>query len=95
MKKEMPLKHLNITVIGRVQGVWFRKYTETKANELGIKGFVQNKANKNVYIEAEAEQIVLDSFIAWCHVGSPLASVKEVKWEEAELKHFSEFTILK
>ena len=61
--------------------------------QLGIKGFVQNKANKNVYIEAEAEQVVLDSFIAWCHVGSPLASVKEVKWEEGEVKGFEGFGI--
>lgn len=91
----MPLKHLNITISGRVQGVWFRKYTERKAIELGIKGFVKNETNKNVYVEAEAQQAVLDKFIAWCHVGSPLASVKEVNWEESELKNFTAFIILK
>lgn len=89
----MPLKHLNITIVGRVQGVWFRKYTESKANELGIKGFVRNEPNKNVYIEAEAEQVILDKFIAWCHVGSPLSSVKEVKWEEGEMKNFTDFRV--
>lgn len=89
----MPLKHLNITIVGRVQGVWFRKYTESKANELGIKGFVRNEPSGDVYVEAEAEQAVLDKFIAWCHVGSPLSSVKEVKWEEGEMKSFSDFRI--
>ncbi len=89
----MLLKHLNITISGRVQGVWFRKYTESKANELGIKGFVRNEANGNVYVEAEAEQAVLDKFIAWCYVGSPLSSVKEVKWEEGEIRGFKAFSI--
>jgi len=49
----MPLKHLNITISGRVQGVWFRKHTETKAIELGVHGFVANKENGNVYVEVE------------------------------------------
>lgn len=89
----MLLKHLNITIVGRVQGVWFRKYTERKAIELGIKGFVRNEPNKNVYVEAEAGQAILDKFIAWCHAGSPLASVKEVKWEEGEMKGFDGFSI--
>lgn len=87
------MKHINITISGRVQGVWFRKYTERKANELGIKGFVRNETNGNVYVEAEAERAVLDKFIAWCHVGSPLSSVKEVKWEEGEMKGFEGFGI--
>lgn len=87
------MKHINITISGRVQGVWFRKYTESKANELGIKGFVRNEPNKNVYVEAEAEQGILDKFIAWCHVGSPLSSVKEVKWEEGEARNFEDFNI--
>lgn len=85
--------HINITIKGRVQGVWFRKYTESKAKELGIKGFVRNEPNGNVYAEAEAEQAVLNQFIAWCHVGSPLSSVKEVKWEEGEMKGFEGFEI--
>lgn len=76
-----------------MQGVWFRKYTESKANELGIKGFVRNEPNGDVYAEAEAEQTVLDKLIAWCHVGSPLSSVQEVKWEEGEVKGFEGFSI--
>lgn len=89
----MNIKHLNITIKGRVQGVWFRKYTCDKARKLGISGFVRNEANGDVYAEAEATQEVLDKFIAWCHSGSPLASVKEVICEDGDLKNFSGFEI--
>jgi acylphosphatase len=85
--------HINITIKGRVQGVWFRKYTESKAKSLGITGFVKNLPDGSVFAEAEAERPVLDEFIAWCHVGSPLASVKEVVWENAETKGFTSFVI--
>lgn len=87
------MEHINITISGRVQGVWFRKYTQTQAIKLGIKGFVKNLPDGSVYAEAEAEQPILDRFITWCHVGSPLSSVKEVKWEQGEVQHFSAFEI--
>lgn len=87
------MEHIKITISGRVQGVWFRKYTQTQAIKLGIKGFVKNLPDGSVYAEAEAEQPILNQFIAWCHVGSPLASVKEVKWERGDLQGFSAFEI--
>lgn len=90
----MLLKHLNITITGRVQGVWFRKYTESKAQQLGIQGFVKNLPDGTVYVEAEAEQPILDQFIAWCHVGSPLSHVKEVKFESGEVVGLEGFKIV-
>ncbi|MGV3596458.1 MAG: acylphosphatase [Bacteroidota bacterium] len=87
------MEHIKITISGRVQGVWFRKYTQTQAIKLGIKGFVKNLPDGSVYAEAEAEQPILNQFIAWCHVGSPLASVKEVRCEQGEVQYFSAFEI--
>ena len=43
-------------VYGKVQGVGFRYYTHKKANELGLNGFVKNKPDGSVYIEAEGEE---------------------------------------
>ena len=48
-----------IIVTGKVQGVYFRASAKQKALNLGVKGFVRNEPNKNVYVEAEAEQAVL------------------------------------
>ena len=86
-------KHLNIAVYGRVQGVWFRKSTQTKALDLGIKGFVKNETDGSVYIEAEGDQEVLAQFEAWCQIGPELASVQKVVVNEGEWKEFKDFRI--
>lgn len=43
----------NFEVFGRVQGVFFRKYTMMKANELGIFGWCKNTNNNTVIGELE------------------------------------------
>jgi len=89
------LKHLNIKIFGRVQGVFFRHSAKQKAEELNIKGFVRNEPDGTVYIEAEGEEENLKQFLDWCHQGPILASVKKVEFEfKSEIKNFSEFVIL-
>lgn len=89
------MKHLNITVYGKVQGVFFRKYTEQKAIETGVKGFVKNNFDGSVYIEAEGDEELLAEFVEWCYDGPPSAVVKDVKIEEGEGKQFTNFQITK
>ncbi len=87
--------HISIIVSGKVQGVSYRMATKAKANELGIKGFVRNEQNGNVYIEAEASQDVLNEFVKWCAIGPPRASVQHVDVTPQEVKDFNNFTIVK
>jgi len=47
------MKHLNITVKGVVQGVFFRASTKDQADQLGICGLVRNEQDGSVYVEAE------------------------------------------
>ncbi len=82
-----------ITVSGKVQGVFFRKFTKEKAIELGLNGFVRNQNDGSVYIEATGEENVLDPFIQWCHDGSPLSVVKDVTVKEISTKHQQSFRI--
>jgi acylphosphatase len=86
-------KHLNIIVTGKVQGVSYRISTQTKAQQIGITGFVRNESNKSVYIEAEGEENLLADFIAWCKIGPPKAEVNELKITEGSLKKFASFII--
>jgi acylphosphatase len=88
-------KHINITVTGKVQGVFFRVYTKKKADETGLSGFVQNEADGSVYIEAEGEEQKLKELSEWCKTGSPNSEVVEVKITEGELKGFKYFNIKK
>jgi acylphosphatase len=68
-------KTVSIHVSGRVQGVGFRYYTRKKAIECNVNGFVQNKADGSVYIEANGEAIDIDAFIDWCKQGPTWARV--------------------
>jgi len=89
----MELLHYKILVKGKVQGVWFRKYTKEKAEVLGLKGYVKNEVSNNVYIEAEGSIDILTKFIEWLYEGSPFSRVSEVVYESGELQNYSEFDI--
>ncbi len=67
-----------IKVYGRVQGVGFRFYTNKKAVELNISGYVQNKPNGSVYIEAEGNETDLQTFVDWVNIGTQWAKVTKV-----------------
>jgi acylphosphatase len=87
------MKHLNILVEGTVQGVGFRWAVRSKANLLGVKGFVRNEGDGSVYIEAEAEETVLEEFVAWCRRGPPGARVDRLDFSEGHLARFAVFDI--
>ena len=86
-------KHFSITVSGKVQGVFFRAFAKEKADELEITGFARNEPGGQVYLEAEGEEELLQTFISWCRQGPRLANVTELTVNEGALKNFREFTI--
>ncbi|RZS99670.1 acylphosphatase [Aquimarina brevivitae] len=86
-------KHYNITITGKVQGVWYRKSTKETADQLGLVGYVQNLDNGNVYIEAEGAEAQLNKLVEWCHQGPEFALVADVKKKEDGLKDFTSFEI--
>lgn len=87
------MKHYNITVKGRVQGVFYRKSTQNTATRLGLSGFVKNLPDGNVYIEAEGDQVALDQLLEWCKNGPRMAHVSSAKYTIEPLKYFSGFEI--
>jgi len=83
-----------IKVTGRVQGVWFRKFTEEKAKEIGIKGWVKNLPDGNVLMVARAEKTDLDTFIDYLRTGPPMARVDKIFTSEINvLSDFDNFSI--
>lgn len=87
------MKHYNIRVSGRVQGVFYRASTRDKAVALGIKGWVKNEPDGSVYIEAEAEREKLDQLIDWCKKGPSRANVENVHYEVGEIVGFEGFEV--
>jgi len=59
MKKQYIITKFEVS--GRVQGVFFRKSTKEKADELGIWGWVRNTARGTV--EGEFEYVIAQSTI--------------------------------
>lgn len=88
------LKHLNIKVFGRVQGIFFRHSAKQKAKEFSIKGFVRNEPNNSVYIAAEGEEEKLKQFLEWCRRGPSSARVEKVESKfSSDIKNFDDFVI--
>ncbi len=88
------MKHLSITIYGRVQGVFFRLSAKEKAEELGIQGWIKNNSDGTVSIEAEGKQKVLDAFVAWCHNGPSSSNVESIHKEQNDnLQNYSNFDI--
>lgn len=72
------MEAVDIIVSGKVQGVFFRKYTLQKATTLQLCGWVKNLPDGSVQIHAEGDSINLQLMIEWCHTGSPNAIVEQV-----------------
>ncbi|UIR55518.1 acylphosphatase [Sphingobacterium sp. SRCM116780] len=89
------MKHFNISIKGKVQGVYFRFSTKAVADQLGVKGFVKNLADGSVYIEAEGDNFALESLLDFCEEGPERAEVEELTYEEGEWKGFKNFEMLK
>ena len=87
-------EHYNITIKGRVQGVFFRVSTQREASRLGLTGFVRNEADGNVYVEVEGEQADIDKLLLWIRKGGPPQGwVNDVDIEQGEIENFNRFEI--
>lgn len=62
-----------------------------KANELGLKGFVENHSDGSVYCEAEGDESQLNELVQWCHRGSPSAVVESVAVLKKENRGYNTF----
>ena len=90
------MKHWNIKITGRVQGVFFRASTKAVADQLGVKGFVTNMSDGSVYMEVEGDKFGLESMLEFCHEGPEHAEVTKVEFEQTDdLKGFQNFNVIK
>jgi acylphosphatase len=77
----MPETRAHVLISGRVQGVFFRSNTQSKAKELGLKGWVRNLPDGRVEAVFEGEEGKVREMIDWCHKGPSYASVSGVEVE--------------
>lgn len=87
------MQQFKIEVFGLVQEVSFRYHTAEYARQLGLCGFVKNRADGSVYIEAEGDAAALEALVKWCHRGPELAQVERVAVQEGICQHYLNFQV--
>jgi len=69
----------HVIIKGRVQGVFFRAYTQEEALKRNVSGWVKNRYDGGVEAILEGEKADVQALIKWCNTGSPYARVENVK----------------
>lgn len=75
-------KQIKILVSGRVQGVYFRAFTQKEARKHQLSGYAKNLSDGRVEIIASGTEAAVEKLIRWCHKGPVTARVDHVDTEE-------------
>jgi acylphosphatase len=80
---------VQLVIHGRVQGVGFRYFVVRRAAALGLSGWVRNRSDGAVEVEAEGPRAALETLLAALRRGPTAARVTEVdeSWSEGETRH--------
>lgn len=78
---------------GKVQGVFFRDTTVSRAYELGVLGWVRNAGDGTVEVHAEGPAAAVDELIAFLEEGPPAARVEAVEIEPAKVEGHEQFAV--
>lgn len=86
-EEESPLapghKAVRARISGRVQGVWYRKWTVQNATELGLDGWVRNRLDGTVEALFVGPEATVDEMIQRCRQGPERAEVTGIQLEPA------------
>jgi acylphosphatase len=78
---EQSLQQLHAVVHGRVHGVGFRDFTQRRAAELGVTGWVRNQPDSTVEVVAEGDRETIERFLALLWRGPGSARVVRVEYD--------------
>ena len=83
------MRVLKAKVYGKVQGVWFRKYTFDSARDIGVVGMVKNLVDGTVLVNASGKDENLRKFKELLENGSPNSRVDKIdySWEDSSIKY--------
>ena len=75
------MKAVRVRISGRVQGVWYRAWTESQATARGLGGWVRNRRDGDVEALFAGPDEAVDAMIAECWNGPSRARVSAVSTE--------------
>ena len=89
------MRRLHANIRGQVQGVGFRYYVRNQAQRLGLAGWVRNRPDGAVELEAEGDPVALDRLVEALRQGPSLAAVEQVDLDWSEVPpRFARFEIV-
>ncbi|KAK0159553.1 hypothetical protein PV327_010650 [Microctonus hyperodae] len=90
---------MDFEIFGKVQGVFFRKYTQKRAGELSIRGWCMNTKMGTVIGRIEGEQMKIEEMKYWLqNTGSHGSKIDKAEFkDEKKISqiNFSNFSIRK
>jgi len=89
----MPLVARHVSVTGRVQGVFFRGWTQDQASELGVTGWVRNCPDGRVDMHIEGEEDAVRQLLDRLNRGPPAARVEDVHVWDVDTFDFENFEV--
>jgi acylphosphatase len=85
---------VRVRITGRVQGVYYRGWTEDNALELGLDGWVRNRRDGAVEALFSGSRASIAEMLKRCHDGPPSARVEAVEIVEEGAVAPSGFAVL-
>jgi acylphosphatase len=78
------MRSVRLTITGRVQGVGYRMWAERTAAALGLRGWVRNRADGSVELQATGGDEAVAKLIETCRRGPRAAVVTDVTVSNVE-----------
>ena len=89
----MALIARHVRVTGRVQGVFYRAWTQQRAQALGIRGWIRNCPDGRVEAHVEGDEGAVEQVIGHLREGPPAAHVEDVRLWDVEPCDFEDFEV--
>lgn len=80
----MDSKSIHVVVRGRVQGVFYRKWTQGRARQLGVAGWIRNREDGTVEAVFSGASDAVDALVDACRAGPPAARVDGIDLAAAD-----------
>ena len=83
------MHRLHAVIRGRVHGVGFRYFVLRRARAAGLTGWVRNRHDGSVEVEAEGDRASLEALVEALREGPPAARISavEAEWSEGRPIH--------
>lgn len=88
------ITRLNLIFEGKVQGVGFRYFVKKKADSLGIYGYVKNKKDGSVFVNAQGNKSAIERLTKLCQKATPNSKVKSMVKIQKPIEKIREFRII-